>query len=319
MRYLISLLLATVIMGCNKDQVSPEIEKGLFRAQALITNGISRNYHIHIPNNPENAPVIFLFHGGGSDYDDMLGFTGVKAPYKVWLDIALEENLIIVVPNGTLGSNNVRGWNDCRTDAPTNPSSNDVKFIVDLLDFVETEYRSNPKKVFALGTSNGGHFSMRLAQEIPDRLTAFASVVASMPVNSSCVTSTAKVSALFMNGTDDPLNPYNGGSIAFNRGEVFSTENSVAYWVERNETDTTPEIVNPPDVNTSDGSTVSASIYRNGGDNTEVALYQINNGGHTEPSIVERYSSLFLLTVGSQNGDIEMANEIWSFFEDKTK
>ncbi|MCC6836644.1 MAG: hypothetical protein IT213_16780 [Cytophagales bacterium] len=310
-------ILFLLLLGCNKnDDSSPDLEKGLLKNQSISIAGADRNYHMFIPNNPTNAPVVFLFHGNGGSSDDMLGLTNIKAPYKIWLNIASQENLILVVPNGTVGS---RGWNDCRNDAATNPTSNDVLFINTLLDFVKAKYNSNNSKVYTVGTSNGGHFSIRLAQEIPNRITAFASIVASNSVNSQCTSSTIKVSALFMNGTDDPILPYNGGQMASNRGEVFSTENTITYWVQRNGTITTPEVSNLTDMNTNDGSTVTKSLYKNGGNGTEVVLYKINNGGHTEPSIAERYSSIFLLAVGKQNGDIEMANEVWNFFKTKSK
>ncbi|MCH8487584.1 MAG: hypothetical protein LAT75_12010, partial [Candidatus Cyclonatronum sp.] len=111
--------------------------------------------------------------------------------------------------------------------------------------------------------------------------------------------------------------PYNGGNTG--NGEVISTENTVAYWVQRNATDTTPEVTNFPDINTNDSSTVTRYLYKNGGNGTEVVLYKVNNGGHTEPSISERYSSIWLSIVGNQNGDIEMANHVWDFFKTKTK
>lgn len=313
-------ILFLLLLGCNKnDDSSPDLEKGLLKNQSISIAGADRNYHMFIPNNPTNAPVVFLFHGNGGSSDDMLGLTNIKAPYKIWLNIASQENLILVVPNGTVGSSGSRGWNDCRNDAATNPTSNDVLFINTLLDFVKAKYNSNNSKVYTVGTSNGGHFSIRLAQEIPNRITAFASIVASNSVNSQCTSSTIKVSALFMNGTDDPILPYNGGQMASNRGEVFSTENTITYWVQRNGTITTPEVSNLTDMNTNDGSTVTKSLYKNGGNGTEVVLYKINNGGHTEPSIAERYSSIFLLAVGKQNGDIEMANEVWNFFKTKSK
>jgi polyhydroxybutyrate depolymerase len=78
-----------------------------------------------------------------------------------------------VAPNGTLGSTNSRGWNDCRADAPTNPTGNDVLFTSNLLDYIINKYQANSSKIYAVGTSNGGHFSIRLAQEIPNRITAF--------------------------------------------------------------------------------------------------------------------------------------------------
>lgn len=307
-------------LGCKKkENPTITIEKGLLKNQVLNVAGLDRTYHLYIPENPTNAPVVMLFHGNGGSHDDILGLTGIKAPYKIWLDLAQQENLILVVPNGTLGSSNSRGWNDCRADAATNPTTNDVQFVIDLLDFVKAKYNSNNSKIFAVGTSNGGHFAIRLAQEIPNRITAFASLVAANAVNSKCTNSNTKISALFMNGTNDPIMPYMGGQMASNRGEVFSTDNTIAYWVQRNATNTTPEITNINDSNTNDNSTVTKYLYKNGADNTEVALYKINSGGHTEPSIAQRYSPLYLLTVGNQNGDMEMAQEIWTFFKTKSK
>jgi polyhydroxybutyrate depolymerase len=310
------LLLILFILSC-KNVISPEIEKGLLTNQVITIEGVDRYYHLFVPNNPLNAPVVFLFHGNGGSFDDMLGLTGVKAPYKVWLDIANQENLIIIVPNGTLSSLDTRGWNDCRNDAPRTPTVNDVQFIVDLLDFIKEKYNSDDSRVFAVGTSNGGHFANRLAREIPDRITAFASIVASSAVNSVCSDSTEPVSALFMNGTGDPIMPYDGGDTG--NGVVFSTESTVSYWVQRNATDTIPVVTNFPDINTNDSSTVTRYLYENGENGTEVVLYKVNNGGHTEPSISEHYSSIWLWIVGNQNGDIEMANEVWNFFKTKTR
>ena len=315
----VTFLLFTLALGCKKDQLNPEIERGLVQNQVINVGGVDRNYHIYLPNNAVNAPVILLFHGNGGNYNDVLGITGVKAPYKVWLEMALEEDLIVIVPNGTLGSNDKRGWNDCRTDASGNPTINDVSFIENLLDYVQATYHSNESKVFAVGTSNGGHFAIRLAEEIPNRITAFASIVASNSKNTECNSLPVEVSALFMNGTDDQILPYAGGQMPSNRGEVQSTENTINYWVNKNSTETVPEITNFTDLNSNDNSTVIKYLYKNGNNETEVALYEISNGGHTEPSLSERYSNLYLALVGNQNADIEMANEVWDFFKTKSK
>ena len=55
--------------------------------------------------------------------------------------------------------------------------------------------------------------------------------------------------------------------------------------------------------------------YVNGVNDSEVLLYRVNNGGHTEPSIAERYANIWKLIVGNQNGDVEMAEEVWDFFK----
>jgi polyhydroxybutyrate depolymerase len=238
----------------------------------------------------------------------------VKAPYVPWFDIAANEGLILVIPDGTIGLKNSQGWNDCRNDAPRIPATDDVGFINTLLDTLQQTLRYDTRKVYMVGTSNGGHFVMRLAQDMPERITAFASIVAAGPANSKCTTSTIPVSALFMNGTADPLVPYMGGNTE--NGSVISTDSSIAYWVKRNETQTTPIITIFPQKSSSK---VISYRYAQGINGTEVMLYKVVNGGHIEPSRRERYSFLWTSYAGSQNGDIESAEEIWSFFKGKVR
>ncbi|MDB2463122.1 prolyl oligopeptidase family serine peptidase, partial [Algibacter sp.] len=290
---------------------------GWYKNQTITISGASRDYHMYLPANVTNAPIVILLHGNRSSNDELIGFTNAKAPYKAWEDIALQENLMLLVPNGTDGSSGRRGWNDCRNDADGNPDADDVLFINNLIDFVVNEHQADGSKVFAVGTSNGGHMAMRLAQEIPEKLTAFAAIVASNPVNSQCTNAILPISALFMNGTEDPINPYEGGEISSNRGDVFSAEDTINYWVNRNQTNTTPTVTDLADLDPDDSCTVKKHVYANGTNNTEVVFYEVIGGGHTEPSISERYSNLFKLVVKAQNGDIEMANEVWDFFRTK--
>ncbi len=312
--------MATVLSRCDKGDTPPPPAvdgSGWHTDQTIAISGSNRNYHLYIPENAMNAPIVFLLHGNRGSNDELMGFTGQKAPYKVWETIAKQQDLILVVPNGSNGSGGHRGWNDCRNDAEGNPSSDDVLFLGNLIDFVIKEYQGDKSKVFAVGTSNGGHMAIRLAHEIPGKLTAFAAIVASRTANSQCTNSTIPISALFMQGTEDPINPYEGGQISGNRGEVLSAQETIAFWVNRNQTDTTPMTTDFADINTSDNCTIKRYLYSNGDNNTEVAFYEVIGGGHTEPSIVERYGNLFKVVVKEQNGDIEMANEVWDFFKTK--
>lgn len=313
-----------LVVACTKNDNTtvdlipgPALEEGLLENQKIDILGTERDYHLYIPENPINAPVVMLFHGNGSNNNEILGITNVKAPYKVWLDIAEQEDLILIVPNGSEGTDGKNGWNDCRADAEGNPNSNDVLFANHLIDMAIEQYQANASKVFAVGTSNGGHMAIRLAQEIPDKLKAFASIVAANPVNTQCTNSTIPISALIINGTEDPFLPYEGGPMASSRGEVYSTEETIAYWVDRNNTNIAPVINNLANTDETDNCTVTTYLYENGTNNTEVALYTVVGGGHTEPSIRERYSNLFKIIVKEQNGDIEMAYEVWNFFKTK--
>jgi len=146
--------------------------------QSITVSNTERDYHLYLPADAQSAPIVVLLHGNGGSSDQVIGLEGTKAPHKVWLDIAERENIVLLVPNGSLGPNDKRGWNDCRNDAPTNPASDDVEFLSELIDFVKGQYGSSEAKVFLAGTSNGGLMSMRLAEAIPERLSAIAVIVA---------------------------------------------------------------------------------------------------------------------------------------------
>ena len=120
--------------------------------------------------------------------------------------------------------------------------------------------------------------TQRLVEEIPEKIAAFASVIYSKSENSICTKSNEAVSGLFMNGTMDPLVPYNSGQILNNRGEVKSTDESIQYWVERNQTETSPIIEMLEDISVSDNSIVEKSTYSNGLNDSEVVLYKIIGG-----------------------------------------
>ncbi len=334
MKLLYFFILFLVAQGCdrNDDQTTaptPVDERGLMENRKIAVSGVERSYHLYVPQQPENAAVVLLFHGNKSDHDEIIGIDrsvlnrDLNAPYKLWLDLAAQENIILVIPNGTEGSSGDNGWNDCRSDAQGNPDSNDVLFSSTLIDFVLATYNANASRVFAIGTSNGGHMAMRLAEEIPEKLRAFAAIVASRPVNSQCTPAMMPISALIMNGTEDPINPTEGGLVGLtgpdegNRGRVLSAQETIAYWVARNQTDTVPTTTDFPDLDPDDNSRIRKHLYSNGANATEVAYYEVIGGGHTEPSMAERYSNLFKLVVKEQNGDIEMANEVWNFFKNK--
>lgn len=317
LRCSIGVILLLVLSACKNNDSEPTTSSdtiGLFTDQTINVAGQSRNYHLYLPENPASASIVFLLHGNSGSADQLLGLTRATAPYKVWLTLAANNNVILVVPDGLNGSNNKQGWNDCRTDASTNPDSNDVEFLSSLLDAVQAEHSTANAAVFSVGTSNGGMMTLRLAQEMPERLSGIAVVVASKALNTECIDSRVPLPLLIMNGTDDPILPYEGGQIDTDRGVVLSTGELVDYWLNRNQANSTPMITQFSDTNTSDNSTVTRFSYKDGSDNSLVEHYEIVNGGHTEPSELERYGNLFKRIVGNQNGDFEMADEIWHFF-----
>ena len=303
--------------GGSSDAVEPEPERGLLTDQTIDVAGVTRSYLLFVPDDYENAPIVFLLHGYSTTNEEFLGLAGGPAPYRVWLDIARRENVLVVAPNGLVDeAADTKGWNDCRGDSAGSSSADDVGFMSALVDSLVETYAADSRRVYAQGTSNGGHMSIRLALEMPEKLAAFAVVVAANAANSECSSSEVPVPAMFMNGTADPLLPYDGGEMIGGRGEVLSNAATMSDWVRRNGANPTPESTALPDINTSDESQVEKDVYEAGASGAEVVAYHVLGGGHTEPSIDERVDGRFL---GPQNADMEMANEVWAFFSTKTK
>jgi len=297
--------------GSNMD---PMHEIGLKPVQTIKAGGVERQYRLYLPSEPSSAAIVLLLHGNGGTSSQTLGLDGTVSPFKQWLDIALRENLILVVPDGLIGSNAKQGWNDCRTDAPTNHDGDDVAFISALLDEVQTKHGNPSSKIYSTGTSNGGLMTQRLADVMPERLSAAAVLVASKPVNSECIDSTQPLPILFMNGTNDPILPYSGGQIGVARGVVLSTDDTVLFWIARNKANSSqisPVII---DIDQRDNSSVLHYSYPSTA-GAPVEHYEIVNGGHTEPSVQHRYGRIYKLVVGTQNADIEMAEVVWDFFK----
>lgn len=295
----------------------------LLKDRVFVSDGQQRTYDLYLPNNVSKkpSPLVLLLHGHFGNADVMTGQNNKKAPYKVWLNIADREGWVLVIPDGAIGPDKARGWNDCRANSKVNSSTDDVKFLNSLVDTVSRKYPINKRRIYAHGTSNGGLMVLRLALESGYKYRGIAAVVASMPKKSKCRESKAPISVLVMNGTADRILPYYGGAVGkYNsvnqeRGTVLSTTDTIQYWLNNNDIRSRPRVQQLPDINKRDRTKVVTHEYFNGNNNTEVVLYEVQRGGHVEPSLSEHYRGIYTLVVGKQNKDIEMAEEVWKFFD----
>ena len=314
MRKIITLI---ICMACCAPVMA-----GLLKDQTLSVDGVERTYDIYVPDHLDMHlhPLVLLLHGHMGDADVMTGENGKAAPYKLWLDVARRAQVIVVVPDGAKGSDGYRGWHDCRGDAKTNPQVDDVKFLDRLIESVSAHYPIDKSRLYAHGTSNGGNMVYRLAQERSGKFAALAAVVAAMPVHNACGAPDHPVSLLIMNGVDDPILPYQGGTVGRRkkdkqaRGTVLSTQATLQYWLKQDGIHGNPVIRDIPDRDKRDHSRVQVWHYSGGKAGSEVMVYEVHGGGHTEPSLSQHYGRIFRLIVGNQNKDMEMVEEVWAFF-----
>lgn len=323
MRRLSRALCAGVVGWVLAGLHAPPAFAELLRDRVVEHGGLARTFDLYVPAmRSGERPLVILLHGHGADADVMTGANGRKAPYRQWFAIADREGLLLAIPDGSVGPDGRRGWNDCRGDLPSNPHADDVGFILAMIEWIAGRHALDRRRIHVMGTSNGGHMALRLALEVPERFASVAAVAASMPANNQCRVSEAPVAVAFMNGTRDRFNRYAGG-VAIGRsrqsgrgGIVLSTGASADWWRRHNGCSGPPRVFEYPDLELGDRSRVRRLTYSVDCPDAPVVLFEVQGGGHTEPSRAQRYARPWQWLVGPQNHDIEMAEEIWSFFRD---
>ena len=140
-----SLLLISVV---GADAIGPGDH-----TRTLKVGGLARNYLVHIPPRykPETpTPVVLVYHGGGSNAEVMVRFSGLNRKSN-------DAGFIAVYPNGTgrlVRALTFKGGNCCGNALRTRVD--DLEFTRQLLNDLATVANVDPKRVFATGMSNGG-------------------------------------------------------------------------------------------------------------------------------------------------------------------
>jgi polyhydroxybutyrate depolymerase len=185
-------------------------------------------------------------------------------------------------------------------DASSTTSVDNLGFVAAMIDKLASEYNIDEKRVYSCGYSNGGEFSFELACRLSNLIAAIGVVSRSMLFETykNC-SPTHPTAVLTIHGTNDKVDDYNG--IIYQGITYFPSLDDVNnYWVSYNNTETTPAVVQMPDVNTSDGSTVERYVWSNGDGGVSVEHYKVIDGGHDWPG-------------SFGNMDINSSLEIWNF------
>ena len=188
-------------------------------------------------------------------------------------------------------------------------------FLAALVDRLVREIGVDPQRVFAAGVSNGGSMALRRALEDPTRYRAVAAALANVPApqNFQCRPGAQTPSVMIMNGTADPLVPYDGGEINllglfYKGGEVLSSTASARYFADRN------AIAGPPQVSLTPGAPglgVEHARWRSANGRTEVELVTLHGAGHGLPQPWARRPRLLGPSPMAPDGPALM----WAFFE----
>lgn len=259
----------------------------------IIHDGIVRTYKLYVPaiysgNVP--VPLLLNFHGYTSNSNEQMFYGDFR-------NIADTANFLVVHPQGTLDNTNTThfnvGWGGSTVD--------DVGFTEALIDSLSAVYSIDQNRIYAVGMSNGGFMSFRLACDLSSKIAAVGSVTGSMtPSTLGNCNASHPMPIIQIHGTTDPTVPYNGST-----GWTASVTNILNHWATFNNCSPVPTVVNVPNTNVLDGSTVEKYTYENGDNCSEVVHFKVTNGQHTWPGSIFNFAGT--------NYDINASVEIWNF------
>jgi len=190
--------------------------RGTDEPYRLSIGGQEREFLVHVPAGyaaTKRYPVVVMLHGAGGDGPGAERETG-------WDRKADEEEFIAVFPTALAGNPartpsfllNPRYWDDgSGRGTRVRGNIDDIAFLGAVLDDVEKRYSVDTQRVYLTGFSSGASMTFHAAVA-PTLCTRFA---AAAPVSGQFWDTDAKparaLPTLLLFGTEDPLNPMEGG------------------------------------------------------------------------------------------------------------
>jgi polyhydroxybutyrate depolymerase len=287
MKKILILLVAMFLI-----QATPSLAQ--VKSDSLLIDGNYRSFHFITPaNSKPGGSLVFIMHGSGGT-----GLNMMKSSSKLIQHVS-SENVVLVYPNGYK-----KYWNECRKAASSLANQENIdeaSFFNGMIQYFASKHKISEQKVFAVGTSGGGHMCYKLAMTMPGKFKAVTAIIANLPDsdNMDCTEAKVAIPIMIINGTADPLNRYEGGMMQsgnFIMGNVRSTDRTFHYWSSLAGYKGNPKKELVPDNDPADGKTIERYTYKEKG-KPEVVLLKVIGGKHDYPN------------------DIDVHVEAWEFFK----
>ncbi len=275
-----------------------------------------RSYWLHVSSSydgSEAVPLVIVLHGS-------TGFS-LKYPFwffrSSWMEKYTEFSMkaddvgfIVVYPNAKFDfQSHGFDYNYGYTPGCAPKYVDDVGFISDLIDKMKQDYMINSSRIYVTGISDGAAMTYSVGSFLSDTIAAIASVAGIISFEFDgeffkIPTPENPVSVIVFHGTNDSLEPYEGGG-EFN---ISSVNESVAFWREHNGCNPVPEVYTSP------SGKIIRRTYTNGESGIEVVLYSTVGGEHWWPGNPYTSSPGSPWLVDNIQ-EISATDLIWEFFE----
>lgn len=309
--------------------------------ETVDVDGVTRNFILHLPTGyspQQRYPVMILLHAQNQDPDDMERLThfnqladkdAIIAIYPAaaqrgeWNIGVHQEEQPVYMPRRGYGRRgggypgggypgSGRGGENPNASRSRSEPADDVAFLNQMLDQLELKYSIDKNRIYAAGLGDGGFMALRVGCNLADRVAGIAAVGAALPKTMICLPA-HPASAIFIDGTDDPIVPYDGGTYKPGHFHVLSAEDSARSWAKFDHCAEKPKQakIPPPEKGAKETRTYTYSGCQA---DAQVALYSVKNGGNTWPG-GEQYMTE--KEIGKTSNAINANEVIWGFLSTK--
>ncbi|MEM8607649.1 MAG: PHB depolymerase family esterase [Myxococcota bacterium] len=309
------MALLACAMACQKSAPPPDDASDASEVRPFVFKheGLLRDVGVFDPRvDPSERlrPLVLVLHGGLGEDDDTVSLSFGKLNA-----LATADDFLVAYPLGIGGH-----WNDGRnveSYLSHRERVNDVGFLTALIGDLVAKKQVDPEAIFVVGVSDGAMMAHRFACERNRLLRGVTAVIGAMPRNvarrkSRC--GKAPLSVLMINGTEDPIVPWDGGEVEFEDkklGRVIPVVRTFQFWSRHNACGEA-KVSMIPDFSPDDGTRIERSKATNCRDGTKVELFAVQGAGHTWPS---GWQYLPETMVGRTSHDIDAAVAAWRFFQ----
>ena len=272
--------------------------------RTIRVDGVERRYLLYLPSGLDPArpaPLVLNLHGLSSTAERQLAQTGFN-------ETAEAHGVVVAYPQA-LAPGTVLGVPISQWDIALDTGVDDIGFFSALIDDVAARHLIDDGRVYVTGMSFGSVMAFTTACALAEEITAVASVSGGLAVDlrDRCRPS-RPVPLLHIHGLADLVVPTTGIP-----GVTLGPEESVEFLADTFGCDPEPRVEPLPDVDPSDGTTVTRRAYGGCRSGASVEYYEIAGGGHTWPGAAD------MPIFGETSRDIDASELIWSFFDRYTR
>jgi polyhydroxybutyrate depolymerase len=276
------LVAGLIAAGCSGS----EDDAGPVELPDQFVFGGDRPVSVEIPASYDHraeVPLVVVLHGHGAS-----GF--VQAAYSGMRELVEEQGVLLIAPEGTIGSDDKQFWN--ATDACCdffNLEVDDSAYLRSVIDDVVNAYPVDPQRVYVFGHSNGGFMAHRLACDHAEAISGIVSIAGASFLNEDDCQPTQPVHVLQIHGTEDTVIDYNGGETLIERFYP-GAKDTVSRWAQLNGCDIESAFAGTLNLDSGvPGDETVRTSFSDGCDpGGSAELWTITGGGHI-PSVTEDF------------------------------